>query len=201
MIEKALRSAMGSDDGPDYGFDVHVECITDVLHDPRRLDVEVHKYVIAGIRSTVDTTELGYGNDKHHIGGLGMHNRIFTTPANVCFVAAPQVEDFFRSRSCRVLGVRFGPAARPAIPAELVWGRGGWRGVSQSSCTENAYLGVYYKPRKTVYTKVAFFQISNCSTLVYTISPAKPYTPRSRFSHFTCFSQKTVYTKVAFFIL
>ena len=91
MIEKALRSAMGSDDGPDYGFDVHVECITDVLHDPRRLDVEVHKYVIAGIRSTVDTTELGYGNDTTE---LGMHNGIFTTPANVCFVAAPQVEDF-----------------------------------------------------------------------------------------------------------
>ena len=159
MIEKALRSAMGSDDGPDYGFDVHVECITDVLHDPRRLDVEVHKYVIAGIRSTVDTTELGYGNDKHHIGGLGMHNGIFTTPANVCFVAAPQVEDFFRSRSCRVLGVRFGPAARPAIPAELVWGRGGG--------------GDFFK-----------VLAQKMRTLVYTISPAKPYTPRSFFSKF-----------------
>ena len=128
MIEKALRSAMGSDDGPDYGFDVHVECITDVLHDPRRLDVEVHKYVIAGIRSTVDTTELGYGNDKHHIGGLGMHNGIFTTPANVCFVAAPQVEDFCSKPV--VSGARGSVWARrsPSHPSRTRLGKGGVEG-------------------------------------------------------------------------
>lgn len=65
--------------------------LVSALWQPKLLDFQLLKHVVAGQEATRGQIRQSWALDEANVGGLNLHNGFVATPGNVGFVRAPQV--------------------------------------------------------------------------------------------------------------
>ena len=65
--------------------------LMELLWDKNRLDCQLLRCILGGIRAIEATTSLSWAIDKANVGGLGLMNTVYVMPSNVIVIVAPTV--------------------------------------------------------------------------------------------------------------